>query len=89
VREQTKVFWWLERLAESGFSLGPPALKKLDDDIWELRIRYGGKFLRLLFYQRSEGVLVLLDAFAKKDRRLRRSVLQRARGRMMQDSGRG
>jgi len=89
LRERTKVFWWLERLAESGFLLGPPALKKLDDDIWELRVQYGGKFLRLLFYQRSERVFVLLDAFAKKDRKLRPNVLQRARGRMMQDWGRG
>lgn len=89
MREQTKVLWWLERLAESGFSLGPPALKKLDDDIWELRIKYGGKFLRLLFYQRSRRVLVLLDAFAKKDRKLRPTVLQKARGRMMQVWDRG
>ena len=85
VREQVKLFWVLERLAESGFSLGPPWLKRLDDDIWEVRLKYGGVLPRVLFYQRDERTLVLLDAFSKKAQRTPKRRLDTARARMMRD----
>ncbi len=53
VNEQAKLFWALTRLAESGYLLGPPWLKKLDDDIWELRVAYRNNQLRVLFYERT------------------------------------
>ena len=40
--QRAKLFWVLERLAESGFALGPPWLKKLDDDIWKYGFRPPG-----------------------------------------------
>lgn len=83
--EQAKMFWLLERLAESGFALGPPWLKKLDDDIWEVRLESGGNQLRILFYQRSEGIFVLLHAFAKKRKRTPERVLHTARERLRRD----
>ena len=88
VRQRAKLFWVLERLAENGFSLGPPWLKRLDDDVWEVRLKFGGTYPRLLFYQRSKDVLVLLLAFSKKTQRTPKPKLQTARARMMQDWGR-
>ena len=85
VREQVKLFWVLERLAESGFSLGPPWLKRLDDDIWEVRLKYGGALPRILFYQRDKHTLVLLEAFSKKTKRTPKRRLDTARARMMGD----
>lgn len=85
VRLRAKLFWLLERLAESGFSLGPPWLAKLDDEVWEARLKYAGTFSRILFYQASGDVLVLLLAFSKKTERTPRSKLQTARSRMVTD----
>lgn len=82
---RAKLFWLLKRLAESGFSLGPPWLTKLDDEVWEVRLKFGGTFPRVLFYQASEDVLVLLLAFSKKTNKTPRSKLQTARTRMATD----
>lgn len=85
VRLRAKLFWLLKRLAESGFSLGPPWLAKLDDEVWEARLKYAGTFSRILFYQATEDVLVLLLAFSKKTKKTPRSKLQTARRRMAMD----
>ena len=83
--QRAKLFWVLERLAESGFALGPPCLKKLDDDIWEIRVQAASLCLRVLFYARNDKVLVLLLAFAKKSRRTPKRKIDTARARMMRD----
>jgi phage-related protein len=84
-REQAKLFWALERLAESGFLLGPPWLKKLDDDIWEVRVQHGHLYARILFYERTKRVFVLLHAFAKRSQRTPKRKLHTARARLMAD----
>ena len=85
VTEQAQLAWALERLAESGYLLGPPWLKKLDDDIWELRVAYRGNQLRVLFYERASRVLVMLLAFSKKTRRTPKRKLDTARAHLMGD----
>ncbi|MFB3881727.1 MAG: type II toxin-antitoxin system RelE/ParE family toxin [Armatimonadota bacterium] len=85
VAQQAKLAWALSRLGESGYLLGPPWLKKLDDDIWELRVESGGNQLRVLFYERERHVLVLLLAFAKKTRRTPKRKLDTARAHLMAD----
>jgi phage-related protein len=89
LRQQAKLLWALERLSESGYQLGPPWLKRLDDDIWELRVRTRECLARVLFYERARRVYVLLHAFAKKTQRMPSRMLQTARGRMMRDCERG
>ena len=83
--QRAKLFWVLERLAESGFALGPPCLKKLDDEIWEIRVQAANLCLRVLLYARNQKVLVLLLAFAKKSRRTPKRKIDTARARMMRD----
>lgn len=85
VAEQAKLAWALQRLAASGYLLGPPWLKKLDDDIWELRVTHRGNQLRILFYERTSRVFVLLLAFAKKTQRTPKRKLDTARARLMSD----
>jgi phage-related protein len=89
LRQQAKLLWALERLSESGYQLGPPWLKRLDDEIRELRVRMRECLARVLFYERSPRAYVLLHAFAKKTERTPPRMLQTARGRMMRDCGRG
>ena len=83
LRERAKLVQVSRWLEESGFTLGPPWLKKLDDEIWEVRVRLDDKCLRVLFYQPSRGTIVLLLAFSKKTEKTPRRELQTARGRMM------
>ena len=83
--ERAKVSWILARLSESGFLLGPPWLKKLDDDIWEVRVRHAGSQLRVLFYLRRRDTFVLLHAFSKKTQTTPKRMLDTARARLMQD----
>ena len=88
VAQQAKIFWVLTRLSESGYLLGPPWLRKLDDDIWEVRIQYSGEHLRVLFYERDPGVFVLLCAFSKKAKKTPKQKLDTARARLTSDWGR-
>jgi len=89
LKQQVKLLWALERLAEGGYQLGPPWLKRIDDDIWELRVKMSECLARLLFYERAPDTYVLLHAFAKKTGKMPRQILQTARGRMARDRGRG
>ena len=92
VEQRAKVLWVLERLADSGFALGPPWLRKLDEEIWEVRITSGKSAFRVLFAQVASSELLLLEAFAKKTEKTPSRYLDTARKRLLshwQRSGQG
>lgn len=79
-RQRAKALDALEMLDEAGYYAGPPWLKKIDADLWELRVWAGGVRLRFLFCQ--EGAeFVILHGLKKKADRLPERDLETARHR--------
>jgi phage-related protein len=79
-RQRANALEVLAMLEEAGYSLGPPWLKKLESDLWELRKEVEGVWLRFIFCQ--EGTrFVILHALKKKSNRLPQKDLQLARDR--------
>lgn len=65
------------------FTLDPRLFKKLDNDIWEFRTKFGGKQYRLLaFWDKRESINTLVIAtngFVKKTRKTPKYEIERAK----------
>ncbi len=72
----TKVFGLLEILDELGVHLGPPKLKKITKDIYELRI-VGKLQIRILCSFLKDEILIL-HAFVKKSQKIPSKELETA-----------
>lgn len=77
----TKVFGLLEILDELGVHLGPPKLKKISKEIYELRIvsKISVRILCGFF----GGEIYILHAFIKKSQKIPRKDLEKAIHRLM------
>jgi len=62
-------------LAGAGFRLGPPWIKKIDDELWELRAVGGEMNLRILFCREGHE-FILLHAIKKKQQKLPRRDIE-------------
>lgn len=76
----TKVFGLLEILDELGVYLGPPKLKKVTKEIYELRIV--GKISVRIFCSFFDGEIYILHAFIKKSQKIPKKELAKAVYRM-------
>ena len=56
------------RTVQIGWPLGMPIVRKLDADLWEVRVRLPDRIARVLFTL-DEGVAVLLHGFIKKSQK--------------------
>lgn len=77
----TKVFGLLEILDELGVRLGPPKLKKITKEIYELRI-IGKISVRILCSFLGDEIYIL-HAFIKKSQKIPRKELEKAIHRLM------
>lgn len=64
----TRIFRSIKLLREGGPFLKPPDAKKIDKNLYELRIR-GREAIRI-FYTRADEAYFLLHAFKKKTRKI-------------------
>ena len=76
---RAKIFGLLRILQEKGNMLREPYSKHLDDEIFELRCKFGSDITRVLYFFYYEGTIILTNGFVKKHRKLlkRRFRLQR------------
>jgi len=72
----TKVFGLLEVLDEVGVHLGPPKLKKITKEIYELRILAKVSVRVLCAF--SDGNIYVLHAFIKKSQKIPKQELEKA-----------
>ena len=72
----TKVFGLLEIFDELGVNLGPPKLKKITKEIYELRIM--GKISVRILCSFFEGEIYILHAFVKKSQNIPKKELEKA-----------
>lgn len=70
----------LNLLEKFGIKLGMPHSKKIDNNLFELRIR-GKRELRIFYIFHKGKVIVLLHAFIKKTQRISQKQMNLARSR--------
>lgn len=78
--KSNKIRLYLNLLYECGLSLREPYIKKLDDEIWELRPLRD----RILFVAWNNNKFVLLSYFIKKTQKTPKSEIERAH-RLLED----
>ena len=81
-KQAQKVVWVL-RLIEELDHVPKQYLKKLvnTEDIWEVRVQFGGNIFRLLGFFDGEELLVLTSGFAKKTQKTPRQEIATAENR--------
>jgi phage-related protein len=71
------------RLVQFGWPVGMPLVRKMEADLWEIRISLVNRIARVLFTV-HEGNAVLLHGFIKKSPKTPEPDLQMARNRLKQ-----
>ena len=76
-KQAQKVVWVLSLIEELP-TIPDKYFKKLvsTDDLWEVRINYGGEIFRLLGFFDGSQLIVLNHAFQKKTRKTPRNAIQ-------------
>ena len=81
-KQHAKAVRSLELLEEFGQSLQGGAVAHIRGKLWELRIRFAGDSLRILYCIPSGNTFVLLHGFVKKTRKTPPGEIEIARNRM-------
>jgi len=78
-KQAQKVIWVL-RLVEELDVVPRQYLKKLvnTDDIWEVRVQFGGNIFRLLGFFDGTSLMILTNGFAKKSQKTPRQEIELA-----------
>jgi phage-related protein len=67
-REHRRIIGEDIKTAQFGWPLGMPLVRKLDRDLWEVRVRMADDIARVLFTA-GEGRMILLHGFIKKSQK--------------------
>lgn len=73
-----KILAYIGTLEKYGTQIGEPIVKRIDDDIWELRPLKN----RIFFFYWKDKTFVLLHHFIKKTKKTPQKEIKTARGRM-------
>jgi len=65
-KHKAKAFWELDLLADKGLELKEPYAKHIEDELWELRIKFASDISRVFYFIPTETKIVLLHGFIKK-----------------------
>ena len=79
---KAKFIHYIDMLRDFGLSLGQPYVKKLKDDVWELRIRYSSNYYRILYCATSGRRFILVHTFLKKTKETPKSEIEVAKYRI-------
>ena len=80
-REQRKIIGEDIKTVQFGWPLGMPLVRKLDKDLWEVRVRLPDGIARVLFTT-SEQRMILLHGFIKKSQKTPPQELSLAKTRL-------
>lgn len=78
-RHEAKINAWLAELAQKNVALREPYVKALGEGLWELRVRHGHFWFRILFFYHEGGDIVLTNGFRKDAPKTPPQELNRAR----------
>ena len=86
-KERAKVVQEIENIRSEGIYLGLPFVKKIVGSeykgLWELRVRFGSNYIRIIYFLHIEKTFVLLHGFKKKTNRTPKRELEIAKRRMI------
>ena len=82
-REERKTIGEEIKTVQFGWPLGMPLVRKMEPDLWEVRVRLGNRIARV-FFTVEEDVMVLLQGFIKKGQKTPKKELDLARKRLAQ-----
>ncbi|MGB7739654.1 MAG: type II toxin-antitoxin system RelE/ParE family toxin [Steroidobacteraceae bacterium] len=74
------------RTVQFGWPIGMPVVRKLDTELWEVRVRVKDGIARVLFTIEAKEA-ILLHGFIKKSQKIPSDDLHTARGRLKQIRG--
>jgi len=87
-KERAKVAQEIENIRSEGIYLGLPFVKKIAGKeykgLWELRVRFGSDYIRIIYFLNTKKTFVLLHGFKKKTNRTPKRELETAKGRMIE-----
>lgn len=69
------------KTVQFGWPLGMPLVRKMEKDLWEVRVHLEGRIARMLFTVEA-GTMVLLHGFIKKSQATPKDDLELARSRL-------
>ncbi len=81
-KSRAKVARTLDLLEEFGAELGMPYARRLEKQLWELRIRYGRNRYRIIYFLATGRTFVLLHGLTKKSGVIPKSDMEIAKNRM-------
>lgn len=84
-KESAKIARSIDLLEEYGLALGIPHIKKIEQNLWELRIIFGGNIFRI-FFSIMQMKIVLLHGFRKKTQKTPRNEIDIAKNRLKEIS---
>lgn len=87
-KSRGKVLQFIHVLSNFGLTLPFPYSSQVEGKLRELRAHYGRRLYRILYYQDSDGVFVLLHAFEKRSQKLPEREVRIGRERMIHDQKR-
>ena len=86
-RPQRKAIGEEIKTVQFGWPLGMPLVRKMEKDLWEVRVSLEQRIARI-FFTVEEEVMVLLHGFIKKGQKTPKKELDLARKRLAQLKGR-
>ena len=72
------------KTVQYGWPIGMPLVRKMEPDLWEVRVHLANKIARILFTMADAKTLLLLHGFIKKSTATPREDLELARKRLQQ-----
>lgn len=81
-KAQAKTLHLFDLIEEFGPELGEPHVKKLERDLWELRVSALNGIYRFVFTKTNGRIIILLHAFQKKSHETPLRELKTARARL-------
>ncbi|MDH5718719.1 MAG: type II toxin-antitoxin system RelE/ParE family toxin [Spirochaetia bacterium] len=68
IKDQVKLFDWIERLGKLGPKANRPLVDYLGDNIYELRIKLSDTESRILYFYIFKNCIILTNAWNKKNK---------------------
>lgn len=79
-RDEKKAIGEDIKTVQFGWPLGMPLVRKLDGNLWEIRVNLDNKIARILFTAKGNQ-MILLHGFVKKSQKTPKNDLERAKKR--------
>ena len=80
-KARAKIARTLDLLQQFGINLGMPYVRPVEEQLWELRTRYGGNRYRIIYFLVTGQTFVILHGFIKKSGPIPRRDVEVAKSR--------